>query len=132
MNSGVLSISISTQYYIKYSRKVKEYTNSSIPGLHFFQRKDIALSNEISKVHDMLTQICFQYGDDFECWIKGQEAIIYKISGVIRTDKLISILVFEADFIFSDNIYFRSSLTKRAETSVVPPQKKYGGRSRKT
>ena len=43
VKSGYLSIFISTEDYIKYCRKVKYSTSSSISGLHFGHRKTAAL-----------------------------------------------------------------------------------------
>ena len=47
-----------------------------------------------------------------------------KIAGVIRKDKIRDILLFEADFNFSNKLYFGKRLTKRAQNTGVPPQEK--------
>ena len=51
------------------------------------------------------------------------------ISGVIRTDNLRDILLFEVDLKFSNKLYFGSRLTKIVEISGVLPQEQHSGRS---
>ena len=51
------------------------------------------------------------------------------IEGVIATDKLRDILLFEDDLNFANKIYFVSTLMKRAEISGVLPEEHHGGRS---
>ena len=74
------------------------------------------------KGYVMLTQICFQSGDAFGWCSKGLTVMVLNISGVIRTDKLRTILLFKAHLNFSNKLYFGSKLTKRAESSGILPQ----------
>ena len=55
--------------------------------------------------------------------------MLLKVDGLVITDKLGAILIFEADFNFQHNSYFGISWTKGVESSGVLPQKEHGGRS---
>ena len=52
--------------------------------------------------------------------------MILKISGVIRTDNLKAVLLFDADLNFSNKLYFGSIFMKRAEISVFLLQEQHG------
>ena len=68
-----------------------------------------------------MKRICFQYEAAFVFWIKGLTFIILNISGVIITDNLRAILLFEADLNFANKLYFGMILMKREDRSVVLP-----------
>ena len=86
----------------------------SLSGLHFGHCKAELLSNKIANFRAMMTQIFFQSGSDFGCRIKGLIVMLLKISGLIRTDKLRSVLIFESDFNLANKIYFGIISMKRA------------------
>ena len=54
---------------------------------------------------------------------------ILKIFGVIETDNLGAILIFETDFNFANKLYLGSRLMKRAKISWFITQEQHGGRS---
>ena len=123
VKSGQLSIYIFIEYYIKYWRKTKESTpSSSHSGQIFGPCKASPLSNKLAKIHTIMTQICFQSVHTFIWWIKGLTVTILNIAGVIRTQNLRDILLFESGFNFENKLYFLSSWMKRAESSGVLPK----------
>ena len=54
---------------------------------------------------------------------------LLNIYGLIRTDKLRAILLFEADFNIANKFYFGSRLMKRAKRLVALTQEQHSGRS---
>ena len=79
----------------------------SILGLNFGLWKAASPSNELEKVHKILTQIFFNNGAVFGLYSKGLILMILKISEVIRADNLIYILLFESDFFLKTNYTFK-------------------------
>ena len=75
----------------------------------------------------MMKNICFQYGTEIGRWRKGPTVMLLMIYRVVITEKLRDILLFEANFNFSNKLYFGNRLMKVAESSGVLPQKQHGG-----
>ena len=94
----------------------------SISGHIFVQWKAEELSNKISKVHSMLIHIFFRYVSAFGHYSKGLTVVLLNISGVNITEKIRDFLLFEADFNFSNKIYFDIRLIKISKVSGVLPQ----------
>ena len=125
VTSGELSLSISAKYYIKLWKKLK---NRHIITLRskFCSHEGYGTIKYIYNVHYIVKRICFQYEAAFVFWIKGLTFIILNISGVIITDNLRAILLFEADLNFSNKLYLWIRLMKRAQRSGVISQKQNG------
>ena len=85
----------------------------------FWSQEGYGTIKYIYNVHYIVKRICFQYEAAFVFWIKGLTFIILNISGVIITDNLRAILLFEADLNFSNKLYFWIRLMKRAQSSGV-------------
>ena len=70
----------------------------------------------------MLTYILFKSVSTFGFCTKGLTVMFLNISSVIRSENLRDILLFEADFKFSNELYFVRRLMKREEISGYLPR----------
>jgi hypothetical protein len=66
-----LSCEITKEDFIKYWKKPKEHTSSSISGLHYGHYKAAATDNFLSEVHALMTELAVTGGSPFAWWETG-------------------------------------------------------------
>jgi hypothetical protein len=85
-------------------RRKKEETSSSKSGLHFGHYRLGLFSTMISHLHAMKASVAFKKGVPMERWKSGLAVMQEKQANCTLVEKLRSILLMEADFIFCNMI----------------------------
>ena len=118
-----VSVTIATDDYINYWKKVREATLSSYSGLHFGHWKAATQDQWLSELHALSIEIPYSTGYSLRRWQAGLSAMLEKKAGVIMVDKLRAILLMEADFNFANKLIFGSRMMEVAmEEDEIPPE----------
>ncbi len=115
-------IVITPEDFKRFWRKVKEFTSSSMSGVHYGLYKAAiqdALSTEI--LAQQLTMIA-RSGIPPENWSIGLQFMLEKITGVCLVEKLQAIQLYEADFNCYNQFIFGSQAMQALTTSGYVPE----------
>jgi hypothetical protein len=121
-----ISNSVSRDNYKKHWKHAKEWTSSSILGLHFRHWKAATNDDYLLEVHAHFTEIVVSTGFSPELWQQGITVTLGKEPGIHLPDKLCTILLMEADFNFPNKLFLgRCMIEKKAEEYNEIPDEIY-------
>ena len=123
MKGRGIDLTFSTEEYIRYWRKAKEKTSSSISGLHFGHWKTLAKCPWLAEQQAKLTKAAFQAGSPYKHWMHGLTVMLEWIAHCVHVDKLRAILLIETDFNFANKLVFgKKMVDNMEEAGVIPPE----------
>lgn len=119
---------VSCKDFQNYWKKTREWTSSSISGLHFGHYKAAARSDYLSELNALFTEVSITTGYSPSRWKKGLQVMLLKLEDVYLPEKLRAILLMEADFNFSNKLIFGSRMMDWAEEHDEIPVEIWGSR----
>ena len=116
-------LEISPEDFIKFWKRVKEFTSSSMSGIHYGHYKAAAQDEFSSRLLAQQLTVIARSGVPPESWSVGLQVMLEKIAGVCLVDKLRAIQLYEADFNFYNQFIFgRVAMNKISENGLIPEE----------
>jgi hypothetical protein len=98
LNGKGNEITITPEDFKQFWRRVKEFTSSSIPGVHYGHYKAAIQDNLSMEILAQQLTVIARSGIPPGSWSIGLQVMLEKIAGVCLVEKLGAIQLYEADF----------------------------------
>jgi hypothetical protein len=97
-----IHVSMPTEEYCQGWKRAKEKTSAGLSTLHFGHCKAGALDPRIIKFEAAMASIPMKSGYAYKRWRKGTDVELLKKANSFHVSKLLTIMLFEADFNFTN------------------------------
>jgi hypothetical protein len=124
-----LRTGIRTRDFVKGWSRAKERTSAGPSNIHFGHCKTMARDPIIANFEAAMASIPMKSGYAYKRWRKGIDVELLKKSNSFRVDKLRTIVLFEADFNFTNKSISKKVAT-RAEATQGLAEEQFGSRKR--
>jgi hypothetical protein len=124
-----LRTGIRTSDFVNGWNKAKERTLAGPSNIHFGHCKTVARHPIIATFEAAMASIPMKSGYSYKRWRKGIDVELLKKTNSFRVDKLRIIVLFEADFNFT-NKSISNKVAKRAEETHGLAEEQYGSHKR--
>ena len=116
-------IIITPEDFIKFWKRVGEFTTSSPSGIHYSHYKASTRSELSTKIHAQQLTIIARSGVYPGRWSVTLQVLLEKIAGVCLVEKLRYINLYEADFnFFQQFIFGKEALDTLTENGYLPEE----------
>jgi hypothetical protein len=106
VNEEGAEIEITPEDFKQFWKRVKEFTSSSMSGIHYGHYKAASLDQFSTNLLTQQLTIIARSGVPPESWSVGLQVMLEKIAGVCLEDKLRAIQLYKADYNFYNQFAF--------------------------
>ena len=119
--------SVTKEDFQTYWKKVKESTSSSLSGLHFGHWKVVTQNDFLSELYALFADIIIIMGYSPIRFRKGLSVMLKRILSCRDIKKLQAILLMEANFNFTNTLFYGKCMMEWTEEHGEVPRECFGG-----
>ncbi len=123
LNGKGSKIIITLEDFKRFWRRVKEFTSSSMSGVHYRHYKAAIQDDLSTEIFAQQSTVIARSGIPPESWSIGLQVMLEKIAGVCLVEKLQTIQLYKADFNCYNQFIFGSQAMQALTNSGYIPEK---------
>jgi hypothetical protein len=126
VNEERSKMEITSEDFQCFCRRVKEFTSSSLLGIHYRNYKDAAKDKFSTNLLLQQLTIIARSVEPPKSWNVGLQVMLEKIAGICIVDKLRAIQLYEADFNFYNQFVFGCKAMNTIMRNELVPKELFG------